>query len=411
MNARVNKPESLLPSDDFSARLGRHCETVAGGEVVRAFLPPPLPPEPPLRLEPLFGLLDRANQALGRLDGMSALLPDTRLFLYFYVRKEAVLSSQIEGTQSSLTDLLLHEGEHPTHVGLDDVEEVSNYVAAIAHGLDRLAEGFPISLRLICEMHAILLRGGRGAGKLPGTFRNSQNWIGGTRPGNAVFVPPPAQEVAPLMGQAEVWLHGRGHELPLLVRAALLHVQFETIHPFLDGNGRLGRLLVTLLLCAEGALGAPVLYLSLYLKTHRERYYDLLTKVRTEGAWEEWLTFFLEGVLEIATQSTEAANRILAIFAEDRRRIEALGRPASTALRVHAAFQARPLTSIARIKAITGLTVPAITRAIEALTALGVVREITGRQRDRLWEYGRYLAVLSEGAEPIRARTGAAGED
>jgi Fic family protein len=401
MNAGVNKTNSDAPSRNLAARLGQYRETVAGGELVRAFFPPPLPPDPPLQLEPLFGLLDRANQALGRLDGMSALLPDTRLFLYFYVRKEALVSSQIEGTQSSLADLLLHEGDHPTSVGLDDVEEVSNYVAAVNHGLARLADGFPISLRLICEMHAILLRGGRGAGKQPGTFRTSQNWIGGTRPGNAVFVPPPAQDVVALMGQAEVWLHGKGHELPLLVRAALLHVQFETIHPFLDGNGRLGRLLVTLLLCAEGALSAPVLYLSLYLKTHRTRYYDLLTKVRSEGAWEDWLAFFLEGVLEIANQSTEAATRILAIFADDRRRIEALGRPASTALRVHAAFQASPLSSIARIKTVTGLTVPSVTRAIEALEALGIVREITGRQRDRLWEYGAYLAVLSEGAEPI----------
>jgi Fic family protein len=400
MNAGVNRTPSNIPAGNLSARLRRYRATLAGGEVVRAYLPPPLPPDPPLQLEPFFGLLDRANQALERLDGMSALLPDTRLFLYFYVRKEALVSSQIAGTQSSLTDLLLHEGDHPTRVGLDDVEEVSNYVAAINHGLARLAEGFPISLRLICEMHAILMRGRRGAGKQPGTFRTSQNWIGGTRPGNAAFVPPPAQDVVALMGQAEVWLHGKGHDLPLLVRAALLHVQFETIHPFIDGNGRLGRLLVTLLLCAEGALSAPVLYLSLYLKTHRSRYYDLLTKVRSEGAWEEWLAFFLEGVLEIANQSTEAATRILAIFADDHRRIEALGRPASTALRVHAASQASPLSFIARIKRATGLTVPSVTRAIEALETLGIVREITGRQRDRLWEYGAYLAVLSEGAEP-----------
>jgi Fic family protein len=384
-----------------SNRLGQFRETVAGGEVVRAFIPPPLPPNPPIQLEPLFGLLDRANQALGRLDGMSALLPNTKLFLYFYVRKEALVSSQIEGTQSSFTDLLLHENDHATRVGLDDVEEVSNYVAAIQYGLMRLGEGYPISLRLICEMHEILLRGGRGAGKQPGAFRTSQNWIGGTRPGNATFVPPPAQDVVPLMGQAEVWLHGQGHELPLLVRAAILHVQFEAIHPFLDGNGRLGRLLVTLLLCAEKALSEPVLYLSLYLKTHRERYYELLTKVRREGAWEEWLTFFLEGVLEIATQSTEAAGRILAVFADDRAQIEALGRPASTILRVHAALQANPIASTARLKTATGLTIPSITRSLGALERLGVVREITGRQRDRLWQYSKYLDILSEGADPV----------
>jgi Fic family protein len=382
-------------------RLGAYRETVAGGEVVRAFIPPPLPPFPALQLEPLYGLLDRANQALGRLDGMSALLPNTKLFLYFYVRKEALVSSQIEGTQSSFSDLLLHESEHATRVGQDDVEEVSNYVAAVQFGLKRLGEGFPISLRLICELHEIMLRGGRGASKQPGAFRTSQNWIGGTRPGNATFVPPPAQEVVALMGQAEVWLHGKGHELPLLVRAALLHVQFETIHPFLDGNGRLGRLLVTLLLCAEGALSEPVLYLSLYLKAHRDRYYELLTKVRSEGAWEEWLTFFLEGVLEIATQSTEAASRILSVFAHDRMQIEGLGRPASTILRVHTALQANPIASTARLKQATGLTIPSIIRALAALEALSVVREITGRQRDRLWEYSAYLAILSEGAEPL----------
>ncbi len=369
--------------------------------MVRAFVPPPLPPNPPLQLEPLFGLLDRANQALGRLDGMSALLPNTKLFLYFYVRKEALVSSQIEGTQSSFTDLLMHENDRATRFGLDDVEEVSNYVAAIQHGLSRLEEGFPISLRLICEMHEILLRGARGAGKQPGAFRTTQNWIGGTRPGNATFVPPPAQDVVALMGQAEVWLHGQGHDLPLLVRAALLHVQFEIIHPFLDGNGRLGRLLVTLLLCAEKALSEPVLYLSLYLKTNRERYYELLTKVRREGAWEEWLTFFLEGVVEIATQSTEAAGRILAVFARDRAQIEALGRPASTVLRVHAALQANPIASTARLKQATGLTIPSITRALEALEKLGIVREITGRLRDRLWQYSAYLDILSEGVDPV----------
>jgi Fic family protein len=397
----MNSPSLPSSSISLSNRLGQYRETVAGGEVVRAFIPPPLPPNPPIQLEPLFGLLDRANQALGRLDGMSALLPNTKLFLYFYVRKEALVSSQIEGTQSSFTDLLMHENDRATRFGLDDVEEVSNYVAAIQHGLLRLEEGFSISLRLICEMHEILLRGGRGAGKQPGAFRTTQNWIGGTRPGNATFVPPPAQDVIPLMGQAEVWLHGQGHELPLLVRAAILHVQFETIHPFLDGNGRLGRLLVTLLLCAEKALSEPVLYLSLYLKTHRERYYELLTKVRREGAWEEWLTFFLEGVLEIATQSTEAASRILAVFAHDRAQIEALGRSASTVLRVHVALQANPIVSTARLKQATGLTIPSIARALDALETLGIVREITGRLRDRLWQYSAYLDILSEGADPL----------
>jgi Fic family protein len=389
------------PINPLAARLGHYVETIAGGETVRAFVPPPLPPEPALDITPLYGALDRANQALGRLDGMAALLPDTSLFLYFYVRKEALLSSQIEGTQSSFADLLLHESQNATSIGIDDVEEVSNYVAAINHGLDRVQGGFPVSLRLMCEMHAILLRGGRGATKQPGAFRKSQNWIGGTRPGNALFVPPPPQIVMDLLGQMEIWLHGKGQDLPLLIRAALLHVQFETIHPFLDGNGRLGRLLVTLILCADNALSQPVLYISLYLKTHRDRYYDLLNKVRTHGAWEEWLAFFLEGVAEVATGSTEAAGRILGLFAQHRTQIEAIGRGASTVMRVHSALQARPISSIASLCAATGLTIPPVTRAIATLETLGIVREITGKQRDRLFQYDAYLAILSEGADPI----------
>jgi Fic family protein len=389
------------PINPLAARLGHYVEAIAGGETVRAFVPHPLPPEPVLDITPLYGALDRANQALGRLDGMAALLPDTSLFLYFYVRKEALLSSQIEGTQSSFADLLLHESQNATAVGIDDVEEVSNYVAAINHGLERVQGGFPVSLRLMCEMHAILLRGGRGATKQPGAFRNSQNWIGGTRPGNALFVPPPPHMMMDLLGQMEIWLHGKGQDLPLLIRAALLHVQFETIHPFLDGNGRLGRLLVTLILCADNALSQPVLYISLYLKTHRDRYYDLLNKVRTHGAWEEWLAFFLEGVAEVATGSTEAAGRILGLFAQHRTLIETIGRGASTVMRVHGALQARPIASIASLCAATGLTIPPVARAIATLETLGIVREITGKQRDRLFQYDAYLAILSEGAEPI----------
>src|SRR5882757_6009605 len=273
------------------SRMGTYVTTTVTGEPVRAFIPPGLPPNPPVELAGLYQYLDRANQALGRLDGLTTLLPDTKFFLYLYIQKEALLSSQIEGTQSSFSDLLLFENDAEPSVPIDDVEEVSNYVAALQHGLRRLAGGFPLSLRLIREIHAILLRGGRGANKMPGDFRRSQNWIGGTRPGNASFVPPPPEQLMECLGEFEKFLHDDKHRLPVLVEAGLVHVQFESIHPFLDGNGRVGRLLNTLLLCAKGALSEPLLYPSLYLKTHRSQYYDLLQQVRTEGAWEDWLAF------------------------------------------------------------------------------------------------------------------------
>ena len=376
-------------------------ESRVGGEVVRAFVPHPLPP-PELTLAPFHPLLDRANQALGRLDGLSLLLPDTSLFLYLYVRKEALLSSQIEGTQSSLSDLLLFENARAAETPIDDVEEVSNYVAAVNHGLRRMREeDFPISLRLIGEIHAVLLRGGRGVNAQPGEFRRSQNWIGGSRPGDAVFVPPPASELQGCLDQFERFLHEEGDGLPRLVRIALAHVQFETIHPFLDGNGRLGRLLIALLLCADGALDQPILYLSLYFKTNRDRYYDLLQRVRLEGAWEAWIGFFLQGVIEVATQAATAARSILDLFAGDRARLQGMGRRASTLLRVHDHFQRRPISDIGAAAAATGLSFPTVAGGVDTLVAAGMLREITGRARDRAFAYSAYLAVLSEGAEPL----------
>src|SRR5580658_5296661 len=291
---------------------GKFHDSSVAGERVRAYIPNPLPPEPPLELEPLYPLLDKANQALGRLDGSTALLPDTQLFIYLYLRKEAVLSSQIEGTQSSLSDLLQFESGMAKDESLDDVSETSNYVAAMEHGLKRLKEGFPISLRLLREIHGVLLRQGRGAERTPGEFRRSQNWIGGTRPGNAVFVPPPPEALAACLDAFEKYLYD--DRPPLLIKLGLIHLQFETIHPFLDGNGRLGRLLLTLLLCESGVLREPMLYLSLYLKANRSRYYELLQKVRTEGAWEEWLQFFLEGVETTARQAAETAIALRQLF-------------------------------------------------------------------------------------------------
>jgi Fic family protein len=369
---------------------------------VRAFVPAPLPPDPPLEIDAtLRDRLDAAHLALGRLDSVTTLLPDTHLFLYTYLRKEAVLSSQIEGTQSSLSDLLLFEASETAGVPLDDVEEVSNYVAALEHGLKRIREGFPLSNRLLREIHEILLSGRRGAEKQPGEFRRSQNWIGGTRPGNAAFVPPPPDRVDECMGVLERWLHDQPERTPTLLKAALAHVQFETIHPFLDGNGRLGRLLVTLLLCVEGVLREPLLYLSLYLKQNRAEYYGWLERVRTEGDWEGWIAFFVEGVIQTAGGAVSTAQRLVALLQADRVRVQATGRVAGAALRVHLAFQERPVASVAFLASRTGMTVPTVTKAVATLGSAGIVREITGRRRNRVFAYEAYLRILSEGTEPL----------
>lgn len=343
--------------------------------------------------------LEPALIALGRLDSLSMLLPDTGLFLYAYVRKEAVLSSQIEGTQSSLSDLLLFELDEAPGVPLDDVVEVSNYVAALDHGLARLRGGFPLSNRLIREIHKILLSRGRGSEKDPGEFRQSQNWIGGSRLGDATFVPPPPQLVRECMGELERFLHAEDSPLPVLVRAGLAHVQFETIHPFLDGNGRVGRLLITFLLCHSGVLGEPLLYLSLYLKQNRETYYALLDSVRRDGDWEAWLVFFLEGVRQTAEGAAATARRLTALFAEDREEIVPRGRRAGSALRVHDALKARPLTSMQQTCRRTGLSFPAASSAMDLLVELGIARELTGKRRNRVFAYNRYLAILNEGTE------------
>jgi Fic family protein len=384
------------------SRLGTYVTTTVTGEPVRAFIPPELPPDPPVELASLYQHLDRANQALGRLDGLTTLLPDTKFFLYLYVQKEALLSSQIEGTQSSFSDLLLFENDAEPSVPIDDVEEVSNYVAAMQHGLRRIAGGFPLSLRLIREIHAILLRGGRGANRTPGEFRRSQNWVGGTRPGDAAFVPPPPQRLMECLDSLERFLHDEKHKLPILVEAGLIHVQFETVHPFLDGNGRLGRLLITLLLCSKGALRAPLLYLSLYFKTNRDRYYDLLQRIRTHGAWEEWLAFFLEGTEMTARSAAEAAKQILTLFAKDRNRIQKIGRAAASALRVHEYMQQKPLVAIGTVAEELKLSIPTVTVALDHLVHLGIAKEVTGKRRARVFGYSRYLKILSEGTEPIQ---------
>jgi Fic family protein len=379
---------------------GRYEVTSGGDEPVRAFVPHPLPPSPPVSLEgDLQRRLEAAILAVGRLDGVSTLLPDKSLFLYSYVRKEAVLSSQIEGTQSTLSDLLLFELEEAPGVPLDDVVEVSNYVGALDHGLARLREPFPLSNRLIREIHGVLLSRGRGSAKDPGEFRRSQNWIGGSRPGIAVFIPPPPAAVEDCMAALERFLHATDDGLPVLVRAGLAHVQFETIHPFLDGNGRVGRLLVTFLLCHAGVLHDPLLYLSLYLKQHRQEYYALLDEVRRDGDWEAWLSFFLEGVKVTAEGAVETAQRLASLFSEDRARIEPRGRRAGSALRVHDAIKARPILSMTHICRTTGLSFPAASSAMDLLVESGIARELTGRRRNRLFVYERYLSILNEGME------------
>jgi Fic family protein len=374
---------------------------VQGGspEPFKSFVPHPLPPEPPIEFGPgLLDLMEKANLALGRLDGLARLLPDLQLFLYFYVRKEAVLSSQIEGTQSSLSDLLLFESKEVPGVPLNDVQEVSSYVAALQFGLKKLRQDFPMSLRLMRDIHRVLLSKGRGENKEPGEFRKSQNWIGGTRPGNAVYVPPPRDDVAPLMGQLEKFYHEQ-KGLPVLVKAALLHVQFESIHPFLDGNGRLGRLLITLMLVGDGVLVEPLLYLSLYFKQHRTAYYDLLQKVRLDGDWEEWLTFFFTAVLETAQQAVNTAHQVLKVFGRDRSRIDKLGRIRGSAILLHNLLHERPYLSIPAASKQLRLSQPAVTKAMKALQQLGIVDESSGRAWKRVFVYSSYLKIMTEGTE------------
>ncbi len=370
------------------------------GEEARAFVPAPLPPKPPIEWTPkLRDKFDQALLALGRLDSISTFLPDISLFLYMYVRKEAVLSSMIEGTQSSLSDLLLFELDMRPGVPIGDVREVSNYVAALDHGLKRLAEGFPLSLRLIKEMHSILLAKGRGSNQTPDEFRRTQNWIGGTRPGNAVFVPPPAEQVMECMGKLELFLHDQPEPTPALLKASLSPLQFETIHPFLDGNGRLGRLLITLLLCEQKVLQEPMLYLSFYFKTHRQYYYELLNHVRLTGAWEAWLDFFAEAVIVTATQAGETAQQLVDLANKDREEISSLGRAAPSALQIHRALMERPITTSGWLVEKTGITPATVNKALTHLERLGIVRELTTRKRNRLFSYTGYVDITSQGTE------------
>lgn len=387
---------------------GQTVKVSTQGEPFTAFVPRPLPPLPPIVWSAgLRRRFDDALVALGRLDAVSAMLPNAHLVLYSFVRKEAVLSSQIEGTQSSLSDLLLFEIDQQPGVPLDDAREVSRCVAAMAHGIERLRGGFPLSLRLLREMHGVLLDHPRGRGKSPGEFRRSQVWLGGTRPGNAVFVPPPADRLGECLDAFERFLHDEPEPTPPLVRAALAHVQFETIHPFLDGNGRIGRLLIVLQLVADGLLHEPLLYPSLFFKAHRALYYELLNEVRVNGDWERWLDFFAEAVQASAAQAVQTAQALLALVAADRERLAALGRAAGSAWALLDALQRQPVSTATALGTAAGLTPATVNKTLVHLQRLGIVEELTARQRGRVFAYGRYVALLNaelDTAAPPQAR-------
>lgn len=384
----------IKPSDN--TRAGRW-EKQSGPEPFYCFIPAPLPPNPAVDYSKLHSLSEKANRALGRLDGIVAHLPNPQHLLYTYIRKEAVLSSQIEGTQSSLSDLLLFENAEAPGVPLNDVQEVSNYVAALEYGIKRLKD-LPLSLRLIKEIHAVLMQKGRGSDKEPGEFRRSQNWIGGSRPGNAKYVPPPIHALLPALGALEKFIHDDPIETPTLLKAGLAHAQFESIHPFLDGNGRVGRLLIPFIMIAEGALSRPLLYLSLYFKKNRTEYYDCLQRIRTHGDWENWLIFYLSGVEEVSAQAAGTANKLVSLFDKHRALIK-LGRASATALNLHDIFKKRCFLSVSEAQKELGATFPATNDAMANLIKLGFVKEITGKQRNRVFSYEPYLKAMQEGTE------------
>ncbi|MGD9602299.1 MAG: Fic family protein [Gammaproteobacteria bacterium] len=375
---------------------GHYVTVTTAGEPFRAFVPAPLPPEPALVWSAaLRRRFDAALVALGRLDAVSALMPNSALLLYSFVRKEAVLSSQIEGTQSSLADLLLYEIDALPGVPVEDAREVSRCVAALERGIQLLRGGLPLCTRLLCEMHQVLLSHPGGQGKTPGEVRRSQVWIGGTRPANASFVPPPPGAVPESLAALERFLNDDPEPVPPLLKAALAHVQFETIHPFLDGNGRLGRLLIVLQLVADGVLREPMLYPSLFFKTHRALYYELMNEVRLRGDWERWLDFFAEGIEASAAQAVATANALLTLVNADRDRIVALGRAAGSALEVHNAFQRQPIATSAALAKATRLTPATVNKSLVHLERIGIVGEITHRQRGRVFSYLKYVEALA----------------
>lgn len=383
----------------MNKRIGLYIIQKIPGESYKTYIPPKLPPDPPIDLETLYPFLEKATLALAELNNLQKTIPNTALFIYMYVRKEALLSSQIEGTQSSFSDLILFEHHQKPKVSLEDVEEVSNYVKAINYGLNHLKDNFPLSLRLLKEIHGILLSGGRGSVKSPGEFRRSQNWIGGTRPGNALFVPPSIDYLNDCLSDFEKFLHDKS--LPALIKAGLAHVQFETIHPFLDGNGRLGRLLITLLLCVNGMLDKPILYLSLYLKENRQTYYKLLQEVRESGSWETWLEFFLIGIYKTSKQAIQTAEAINTLFSEDLEKISRLGRARFSCEKTFEYIKHLPQVTASLLTKELKMTAPTTRSTLHHLKSLGILEEISGKKRDKIYIYRKYLNILEDGAEPF----------
>ena len=377
-------------------RIGQIITKSVGGENYRCYVPKPLPPSPAIQLENFYKLLDKANVSLGELNSIRFNLPRADLFLHIFRKKEAVLSSQIEGTQSSLSDFLLFEDSEKQNKNNDDIE-VANYISAMDYGLKRIRK-LPLSRRLFCEIHKILLSGGRGVEKSPGEIRTSQNWIGGTRPGNAIFVPPPHEYIASCFGDFEKFLHEKV-TLPTLIKVAMAHVQFETIHPFLDGNGRLGRLLITFMLCVSELLKEPLLYLSLYFKHHREKYYNLLQNVRNTGDWESWIKFFLTGVLETSNQAFTTTQNIVSLFESDEEKIKKQNKDTSGVLKTYNFLKKHPISNTKRIVQSSQSTLQTVLRALKVLEEIGVVKELTGKYRNKIFIYKDYIKIVNQGTE------------
>ena len=376
---------------------GDYETVVAGGVTCESFVPAPLPPNPPLSLDSkLQGRINQAMLALGRLDAISTLLPDAHLFLYSYVRKEAVMSSQIEGTQSSLSDLMVYEMDGVPGVPMDDVQEVSCYVSALNLGIKRIREECPISYRMIAEMHQVLMTSGRGINRCPGEFRKNQVWIGGHRPDEATFVPAPANRLNDCWAELERFINDVPQSTDPLVKAALSHVQFETIHPFMDGNGRIGRLLIPLILVGAKVISEPLLYLSVFFKKHRETYYERLNQVRLTGDWEAWLLFFADAVEETANQAVKTAQQLNALRQKDKARLSELGRQAGSASQIIDALFEQPVASINKLIELTGLTAATIGKVLEVLEQrLQIVKELTGQKRNRVFAYVEYVDILT----------------
>ncbi len=380
---------------------GKLIKCTLSSEAYNAFVPNPLPPTPPIDLSAVSVTLESANRAIGELNGIIQSAVDPSILNYMYVRKEAVVSSQIEGTQSTLDDLLRYESDQTHGIPVADAEEVSSYVAALNHGLKRMRDGFPLSLRLIREVHKKLLQNSRGHTKTPGEFRTSQNWIGGTRPGNARFVPAPPDKLMDVLGDLEKFMNDDTDNIPLLIKAALIHVQFETIHPFLDGNGRVGRLLITLFLCARGVLDSPFLYLSLFFKQNRDTYYEMLTSVRRDGDWESWINFFLDGITQTARDAKDTLVAIQKLFSSDMEKVSTLGRAIKSATAVFNEFQKKPLLTVSEIVSRTGISKPTVIKSINHLIDLGIVENKSEKKWGQVYTYTGYVDLLTTNANPL----------